>query len=70
MVGEIVEENGESVLYYSYITNPSAVTQRTNPVQYGTCRITLNEECEKMQGKYWTTSQTIGDIEWIASKEG
>lgn len=67
IVGEIIDENGERVLYYSYITNPSAVTQKTNPVQYGTCRIVLTKKCEKMQGKYWTTSQTLGDIEWIAS---
>lgn len=69
VVGSIVNENGESVLYYSYITNPSAITQGKNPVQYGTCRMVLINKCETVKGKYWTTSQTLGDIEWTASEK-
>lgn len=64
VVGDIVKEYGENVLYYTYITNPRAIGQDKNPIQYGTCRMVLDSNNEVIVGKYWTTSKTIGDIEW------
>ena len=43
ITGTIVSEYGDDVLYYNYITNPDAVTQGKNPIQYGTCRMVLTE---------------------------
>lgn len=69
ITGTIVNEHGIDVLYYTYMTDPSAVYQGKNPIQYGTCRMVLNEDNEKIIGKYWTSSQTIGDLEWTEVQE-
>lgn len=61
ITSNIVYENGEYVLYYTYITNPKSKYSRENPIQYGTCRVISKSESE-LQGSYWTTRQTIGDI--------
>jgi len=61
ITSDIVYENGEYVLYYTYITNPKSKYSRENPIQYGTCRVISKSESE-LQGSYWTTRQTIGDI--------
>ena len=61
VVSRLIEENGEYVLYYTYITNPRSKVSKGNPMQYGTCRLVINSKSE-LQGKYWTSRQTIGDI--------
>ncbi len=66
ITGTIVSEFGEDVLYYNYVTTPSAVTQGKNPIQHGTCRMMLEGDNTVVKGKYWTSSKTIGDIEWKA----
>lgn len=62
----IVHEFGQDVLYYTYMTNPSAATQKDNPIQHGTCRMVLSGDNRIMNGKYWTSSHTTGDMEWKA----
>lgn len=62
IVGNLVEENDEYVLYYTYITNPRSKYSKENPIQYGTCRLLTNNE-NHLSGTYWTSRQTIGDIE-------
>ena len=66
ITSSIVEENGAKVLYYTYLTDPKALVQKKNPIQHGTCRMVLNDKNEYIRGKYWTSSKTIGDIEWKA----
>lgn len=62
IVGNLVKENDESVLYYTYITNPKSKYSKENPVQYGTCRL-LIDHVNHLSGTYWTSRQTIRDIE-------
>ena len=62
IVGNLVEENDEYVLYYTYITNPRSKYSKENPIQYGTCRLLTNNK-NHLPGTYWTSRQTIGDIE-------
>lgn len=62
ILGDIVQENGEYVLYYTYIKNPKSKYSEENPIQYGTCRLVINEK-DKLIGTYWTSRKTIGDIE-------
>lgn len=57
----IILENKEYVLYYIYITNPKSKYIKENPVQYGACKIIVKSKTE-LQGTYWTTQQTTGDI--------
>jgi hypothetical protein len=61
IASSIVLENSDYVLYYNYITNPKSKYSKDNPIQYGTCRLTIKNKTE-LQGTYWTTRQTIGDI--------
>lgn len=63
----IVSEFGQAVLYYTYLTNPSAATQKNNPIQHGTCRMILEGDNSRIKGKYWTSSLTSGDMEWIST---
>lgn len=37
-----------------------------NPIQHGTCRMILDGDNSRISGKYWTSSNTTGDIEWVA----
>lgn len=60
----IVREYEQDVLYYTYMTSPSAATQKSNPAQHGTCQMILEEDNKHIYGKYWTSSNTTGDIEW------
>lgn len=62
IVGELIEETGQYALYYTYITNPKSKYSKQNPIQYGTCKLFINGK-EKLIGTYWTSRQTIGDIE-------
>ena len=64
VTGNIAYEHGVDVLYYTYITEPLAVQQNKNPIQYGTCRMILDNQNKTIRGKYWTSSQTVGDLEW------
>lgn len=61
ITSNVVFENNEYVLYYTYITNPKSKYSKENPIQYGTCRVIM-KNCNELQGVYWTTRQTIGDI--------
>ena len=64
----IVNEYGQDILYYTYMTNPSAASQSENPIQHGTCRMVLGGDNMHLVGKYWTSSNTTGDIEWTARR--
>lgn len=66
--GTVVEENGQQVLYYTYLTNPNASTIKKNPIQYGTCRFVISDS-KKIQGRYWTNIETSGDIILTACKK-
>lgn len=69
VTGTIVSEHGKDVLYYTYVTEPDALCQDQNPIQYGTCRMTLNGTNDSIRGKYWTSSKTVGDIVWDCQVE-
>ena len=62
IAASIEQEYENFFLYYTYITNPNASVQAGNPIQHGTCRIVLSPDTRSLRGKYWTTSNTIGDI--------
>ena len=61
VVSDLVKENDEYVLYYTYITNPKSKYSDANPIQYGSCRIGITNK-DKLEGIYWTNRKTIGDI--------
>ena len=61
IVSSLIQENGDYVLYYTYITNPKSKFSEENPIQYGTCRLTVDNDTE-LCGTYWTSRKTVGDI--------
>lgn len=61
ITSDLIEENGEKVLYYTYITTPNSQYSEQNPMQHGTCRL-IQKEKNKLEGQYWTSRKTIGDI--------
>lgn len=60
-VSSLIEENGEYVLYYIYITDPKMKYSDKNPIRHGTCRLLVADD--RLIGKYWTSGKTSGDIE-------
>lgn len=60
IIGSIVLENDEYVLYYNYRTSPDLAV-KNNPIQHGTCRIIL-DNIKELKGCYWTDRNTTGDI--------
>ncbi len=61
ITSNLIKENDEYVLYYTYITNPNSQHSAQNPMQHGTCRLVQTDK-DKLEGQYWTSRQTIGDI--------
>lgn len=61
ITSNFIHENGEYVLYYTYITNPKSKYSTNNPIQYGTCRMTIQSD-GLLAGNYWTNRKTKGDI--------
>lgn len=61
IVGNLVVENDNYVLYYIYITNPKSKYSKENPMQHGTCRL-VQQDKNTLVGTYWTSRQTIGDM--------
>ena len=59
---ELNYTDDEYILYYTYITNPKNKYSKLNPIQYGTCRLATSNP-NNLVGVYWTSRQTIGDIE-------
>ena len=56
ITSEMLEEDGEYVLYYSYKTNPLSEYSDKNPIQFGTCRL-LIDDVEQFQGQYTLLNQ-------------
>ena len=61
ITSDLIEENGEHVLYYTYLTNPSSQYSAQNPIQHGTCRL-IQTDKNTLEGQYWTSRKTIGDV--------
>lgn len=61
ITSEIIEENGEYVLYYTYQTQPKSEYSKGNPIQIGTCKLNILNKTE-LEGVYWTSRKTTGDL--------
>jgi hypothetical protein len=57
----LFDDNGEIVLFYNYITNPSNQYSKNNPINFGSCRISFLKPSEP-SGIYWTNHPTKGDV--------
>lgn len=61
ITSELIEENNQYILYYTYLTQPKNEFIDNNPIQYGTAKL-LIDNVNEFNGIYWTISKTKGDI--------
>ena len=61
ITNNLIEENGEYVLYYTYITSPKSKFSDENPMHFGTCRLDLTD-VNNLHGIYWNSKANKGDI--------
>ena len=72
ITSDLIEENNSWFLYYTYITDPQAKYLKGNPIQRGTARLKIKKyessfikrkkTINRLEGNYWTTEQTTGDM--------
>lgn len=49
-------------LCYSYQNDPKATLQKKSPIHYGSVILDIDEDNNSMDGLYWTTKNTTGEI--------
>lgn len=59
---DIDEDRGLKQLIYSYQNNPKAIVRRRSEIHYGTTRLEINDDANVLEGEYWTSRKTVGDI--------
>ena len=62
ITSDLIQENNQYVLYYTYLTSPKSKYSKKNPMQYGTCRLLIDSK-DRLFGTYWTSRQGMGDLE-------
>lgn len=83
ITSNLIEENDSWFLYYTYIKEPKAEYAAVNPIQRGTARLEIKKpECnlktffsknkktiDYLDGTYWTSVGTTGDMELFKESE-
>jgi len=59
---DIDEDRGLKQLIYSYQNNPKATVRNRSEIHYGTTRLEISDSAKALEGEYWTSRKTIGDI--------
>jgi len=59
---DIDEDRGLKQLIYSYQNNPRATIRERSEIHYGTARLEISDDAKTLEGEYWTSRKTIGDI--------
>ena len=58
-----IDENRDILqLCYSYQNNPKATLQKKSPIHYGSVILDIKGNGQQMEGQYWTSRNTTGDI--------
>ena len=59
---DIDGNRGLKQLLYSYQNNPKATIRDRSEIHYGTARLEINDDATFLEGEYWTTRKTTGEI--------
>jgi hypothetical protein len=59
---DIDEDRGLKQLIYSYQNNPKATVRDHSEIHYGTTRLEISDDITVLEGEYWTSRKTTGDI--------
>ncbi len=65
---DIDEDRGLKQLIYSYQNNPKATVRERSEIHYGTTRLEISDDTNVLEGEYWTSRKTTGDIKLIKSQ--
>lgn len=59
---DIDEDRGLKQLIYTYQNNPKAIIRHKSEIHYGTARLEISDDAKFLEGEYWTSRKTTGDI--------
>jgi len=59
---DIEEDRGLKQLIYTYQNNPKATVRDHSEIHYGTARLEISDDTKTLEGEYWTSRKTTGDI--------
>lgn len=59
---DIDEDRGLKQLIYSYQNNPNAILRDRSEIHYGTARLEISDDVKRLEGEYWTSRKTTGDM--------
>lgn len=59
---DIDEDRGLKQLIYSYQNNPKATVRNRSEIHYGTTRLEISNDSKTLEGEYWTSRKTTGDM--------
>lgn len=59
---DIDEDRGLKQLIYSYQNNPKATVRGRSEIHYGTTRLEISDDAKVLEGEYWTSRKTTGDM--------
>lgn len=59
---DIDADRGLKQLVYSYQNNPKATVKDRSEIHYGTTRLEISDDAKILEGEYWTSRKTTGDI--------
>lgn len=62
---DIDEDRGFKQLIYTYQNNPKATVKDRSAIHYGTTRLDIDDNLQTLEGEYWTTRKTTGDIKLV-----
>jgi len=67
---DIDSDRGLQQLYYSYLNTPKPSVRERSEMHYGTTRLEFNGfKVNEMEGEYWTSRETTGEIKLIRKKK-
>jgi len=67
---DIDEERGIQQLFYSYVNTPKQSVRNRSEIHYGTTLLHFEGfEVDTLEGEYWTSRETTGEIELKRVKE-
>jgi len=59
---DIDEERGLKQLLYFYQNTPKAAVRNHSEIHYGAVRLEISDDLKTLEGDYWTSRNTTGDI--------
>ena len=67
---DIDKDRGYQQLFYSYLNTPKSSVRNRSEIHYGSTRLDFEGyKIEKMEGEYWTSRLTTGEINLKRKKE-